>query len=77
MLPVIFLYKQKRREDIGSLKRLPKNAVNYFVLSLPAIIFTITIIIYNYNYNIIIIHNNNDEIFQDPILLLRISMITP
>jgi hypothetical protein len=50
------------------LSRLPKNAFNYFVLSLPVIIVTTTTIIM-IDYIIII---NNDERLQDPILLLKI-----
>jgi hypothetical protein len=52
------------------LNRLPKDAFNYFVLSLPVINFTVTIII----CNIIVI--NNDERLQDPILLLKNPMGT-
>jgi hypothetical protein len=53
-------------------RRLPKNAVNYFVLSLR-VIFTIiwaVIIIYN------IVNNDDDYRIQDPVLLFTIPMGT-
>jgi hypothetical protein len=50
----------------GSPNVLTKNALNFFVLFLPVLIFNKTIIICNYNF-CIIITSNDDATLQDPI----------
>jgi hypothetical protein len=64
-----FYTKQKRWDVIGCLNSLPNEAFNYFVLSLPAIIFKITIMIYKYN-------NNEESRHQYQSLLLKTPMGT-
>jgi hypothetical protein len=58
-----FYTNQKRWEVILCINRLPKNAGNYFDLSVPIIFLTIII-------------KNYDEKLQDPIILLKIPRNT-
>jgi hypothetical protein len=59
----VFLYESE------VVRRLPKNAVNYFLLSLHIIFYKNM----DYDYNII---NNDDYRIQDTVLLLTIPMGT-
>jgi hypothetical protein len=66
-----FYTSQKRRDVTGCLNRLPKIAFNYFILSLPVIIVTITVITFIITHNIIIITNCGARV-RGSILLLKI-----